>query len=104
MGNVYDVTKGSSTYKPGGSYWFFAGKDASRAYTTGCFKTHLTHDLRGLSDDQLEVSLREKGGGRRSRGSLLNTFASPPLHLLQQVRGWDTFFANNPKYFVSTSC
>ncbi|PWN23175.1 cytochrome b5 [Microstroma glucosiphilum] len=70
MGNVYDVTKGSSTYKPGGSYSFFAGKDASRAYTTGCFKTHLTHDLRGLSEDQVE-----------------------------QVRGWDTFFANNPKYF-----
>lgn len=40
---------------PGGSYHHFAGKDASRAFVTGCFRTHLTHDLRGLSDDDLKV-------------------------------------------------
>jgi hypothetical protein len=32
-----------------------AGRDASRSFVTGCFQTHLTHDLRGLTDDQLKV-------------------------------------------------
>ncbi|CAO1629401.1 unnamed protein product [Parajaminaea phylloscopi] len=70
LGNVYDVTAGGPTYRPGGSYWFFAGKDASRAFVTGCFKTHLTHDLRGLSDGDV-----------------------------QQVRQWNSFFEESPKYF-----
>lgn len=32
-----------------------AGRDASRSFVTGCFETHLTHDLRGLSDAELQV-------------------------------------------------
>lgn len=32
-----------------------AGKDAARAFVTGCFETHLTHDLRGLTPTELEV-------------------------------------------------
>ena len=34
-----------------------AGKDASRSFITGCFREHQTHDLRGLSADDLQVSL-----------------------------------------------
>ncbi|SCZ98629.1 BZ3500_MvSof-1268-A1-R1_Chr3-1g05511 [Microbotryum saponariae] len=49
---VYDVSS-SKAYSPGGSYDFFAGIDAARAYVTGCFDTHLTHDLRGLTEKQL---------------------------------------------------
>ncbi|SCV74330.1 BQ2448_6762 [Microbotryum intermedium] len=44
---------GNKAYSPGGSYDFFAGIDAARAYVTGCFDTHLTHDLRGLTEKQL---------------------------------------------------
>lgn len=33
-----------------------AGVDAARAFGTGCFKTHLTHDLRGMSEDELRVN------------------------------------------------
>jgi predicted heme/steroid binding protein len=54
-GEIFDVSRGSAYYAKGGAYGFFSGKDASRAYTTGCFQTHLTHDLRGLSPQQLEV-------------------------------------------------
>ena len=51
-GEVYDVSKGKA-YQPGGSYHHFVGLDAARAFGTGCFATHKTHDLRGLTDKEL---------------------------------------------------
>ncbi|KAE9410167.1 cytochrome b5 [Gymnopus androsaceus JB14] len=51
-GDVYDVTNGKA-YQPGGSYHHFAGIDAARAFGTGCFQTHRTHDLRGLTEAEL---------------------------------------------------
>jgi len=50
-GDVYDVSKGKA-YQPGGSYHFMTGIDAARAFGTGCFQTHKTHDLRGLSEQE----------------------------------------------------
>jgi hypothetical protein len=32
-----------------------AGADGARAFGTGCFKEHLTYDIRGLSDSELKV-------------------------------------------------
>ncbi|KAI0721975.1 cytochrome b5 [Cerioporus squamosus] len=52
-GDVYDVSSNRRTYGPGGSYHMMAGKDAARAYGTGCFQTHLTHDLRGLTESEM---------------------------------------------------
>lgn len=52
---MFDVTKGARNYGPGGAYHFFAGRDASRAFVTGCFRTHLTHDVRGLSPHEEQV-------------------------------------------------
>jgi len=47
-GSIYDVTAGRHFYGPGGSYHFFAGRDATRSFLTGCFDTDLTPDVRGL--------------------------------------------------------
>ncbi|KAJ3383423.1 hypothetical protein HDU92_004217 [Lobulomyces angularis] len=55
LGKVYDVTAGRQYYNAiDGSYGFFSGKDATRSYITGCFKTHLTHDLRGLTPGEIK--------------------------------------------------
>jgi len=53
-GDVYDVSSNRLTYGPGGSYHIFAGRDAARAYATGCFETHLTYDIRELDDKELQ--------------------------------------------------
>ncbi|CAB3403373.1 unnamed protein product [Caenorhabditis bovis] len=37
LGRVYNVNKGKKHYGPGGSYHFFAGRDATRAFVTGDF-------------------------------------------------------------------
>ncbi|KAI5454390.1 hypothetical protein NCC49_004444 [Naganishia albida] len=68
-GDVYDVTASRRIYGPLGPYNAFAGRDASRAFITGCFQTHLTHDLRGLSDQELRA-----------------------------LTNWKKFFANHAKY------
>jgi len=49
---VYDVSSNPHTYGPGGSYNMMAGVDAARAFATGCFQTHRTHDTRGLSESE----------------------------------------------------
>lgn len=69
-GAVYDVSKGKA-YQPGGAYHHLwvnlafvlsfisqqcsVGVDAARAFGTGCFATHRTHDLRGLTEAEIEV-------------------------------------------------
>lgn len=47
-GTIYDVSASPKTYGPGGSYHFFSGRDAARAFLTGCFKEDQTPDLRGV--------------------------------------------------------
>ncbi|TDL29798.1 cytochrome b5 [Rickenella mellea] len=67
--DVYDVSSGRRTYGPGGSYHFMAGRDAARAFATGCFGAHRTHDVRGLTEKE-EKSLNH----------------------------WKEYFANSKKY------
>jgi len=66
---VYDVTSGKA-YHPGGPYHFFAGVDGARAFGTGCFKEHLTHDVRGMSESETK-----------------------------SLEHWKMFYAEHPKYF-----
>ena len=52
-GRIYDVTAGGPFYGPGKSYHKLVGKDASRAFCTGCLEEPcLISDLRGLTDAQ----------------------------------------------------
>ncbi|MBN3308305.1 NEUFC protein, partial [Amia calva] len=54
VGQVFDVSKGRKHYGPGGSYHFFAGRDASQAFVTGDFTdAGLVDDVSGLSPLQM---------------------------------------------------
>ncbi|TFK29272.1 cytochrome b5 [Coprinopsis marcescibilis] len=68
-GEVYDVSAGSS-YKRGGSYDILAGREGARAFATGCFKEHMTHDTRGLDEEER-----------------------------QGLEHWKNFYNNHPKYW-----
>ena len=54
-GRIYDVTKGGSFYGIGKSYHKFIGRDASRAFATGCHADAcLSSSLENLSDAELK--------------------------------------------------
>ncbi|OAL05003.1 cytochrome b5 [Phaeosphaeriaceae sp. SRC1lsM3a] len=61
-GTIYDVSISPSTYGPGGSYHFFAGKDAARAFLTGCFAEDSVPDLRGVEQMYMPIDPEEKEG------------------------------------------
>ncbi|KAF2673669.1 cytochrome b5 [Microthyrium microscopicum] len=54
-GSIYDVSSNRGTYGPGGSYSFFAGRDAARGFITGCFKDDLTPDMRGVEEMYIPI-------------------------------------------------
>ncbi|XP_072325261.1 neuferricin [Scyliorhinus torazame] len=59
LGQVFDVSKGKKHYGPGGSYSFFAGRDACRAFVSGDFTENgLVDDVSGLSPSEM-LSLQE---------------------------------------------
>ncbi|KAG7005317.1 cytochrome P450 [Physcia stellaris] len=60
-GSIYDVSVSPHFYGPGGSYSFFAGRDATRAYVTGCFDEDLTPDLRGVEEMFVPVDGGDEG-------------------------------------------
>lgn len=59
-GTIYDVSVSPQTYGPGGSYHFFAGRDAARAFLTGCFQEDAVPDLRGVERMFLPIDPEEK--------------------------------------------
>src|SRR5687767_6243769 len=52
---IYDVSNGRHIYGPGGSYQYFGGCDAARAYVTGCFADDRTPDMRGVEEMYLPI-------------------------------------------------
>ena len=57
-GEVFDVGSHNKHYGPGGDYSHFAGRDATRAFTTGDFEKDLSDEIGDLlSDDDSVQSL-----------------------------------------------
>lgn len=88
-------------YGPGGGYGFFSGRDASRAFVTGCFEEDLTSDLVGVEEMFIPVEdvpdeditnaqkkIRRERERRLARQQVEKTIAR-----------WEGFFRNHRKYF-----
>ena len=110
-GSIYDVSASPHLYGPGGSYGFFAGKDATRAFVTGCFDTDLNGDLRGVEEmfipidaapntEKAEAKLsREERRERKLRRERERRVARKKVE--QTVEGWRALFAGGKdgRYF-----
>ena len=101
-GTIYDVSANPTTYGPGGSYHFFAGRDAARAFLTGCFMEDRTPDLRGVEmmymprdpdpskPEEAEAAARiaeeRRGGKKLSKTELKNRQEQELRKARKQVR------------------
>lgn len=106
-GTIIDVSANPGIYGPGGGYHFFVGKDATRAFVTGCFQEDLTGDMTGV--EQLYIPIEDDDDSHRERTL---TFKEKNLRRereLQQAREqveaqvnhWVRFYASHDKYFVA---
>lgn len=72
-GSVYDVSSAPEIYGPGGPYRFFSGRDAARAFVTGCFQNpqEFTYDLREID----------------------------PKEAARDIKSWQDYFGESEKYW-----
>lgn len=100
-GTIYDVTPGGRFYGPGGSYHFFAGADATRAFVTSCFDTDISPDLRGVELMYMPIDDPEIDGLFTS-GELKTIKEQERRQAKQKVHGaikhWVDFFGKSGKY------
>ncbi|PKY09220.1 heme/steroid binding domain protein [Aspergillus campestris IBT 28561] len=101
-GSIFDVSANRMVYGPGGNYNFFAGRDATRAFVTGCFQEDLTPDLEGV--EEMFIPVDEEGddvgmtsGEKKVRREQDRRLARARVH--KQVAHWEGFFRNHKKYF-----
>ncbi|PGH26474.1 hypothetical protein AJ80_01787 [Polytolypa hystricis UAMH7299] len=102
---IFDVSASRHTYGPGGSYSFFAGRDATRAFVSGCFRDDLTPDIRGLEQMHIPVEDNDEDPEERDmsetekmvRGEEELREANEKVK--KQVDHWEGFFRNHDRYF-----
>ncbi|KAJ9200901.1 hypothetical protein DTO164E3_725 [Paecilomyces variotii] len=101
-GTIFDVSANPVVYGPGGSYNFFAGRDATRAFVTGCFKEDLTPDLEGVEEMYIPIDDPEEDAKLSSRERKLQReqdVRKAKAMVKAQVQHWENFFRNHKKYF-----
>ncbi len=99
-GTIFDVSGGRHSYGPGGSYSVFAGRDATRAFVTGCFLEDRTSDLRGAEEVYLPVEDSNEeisSGERKKRAEREKREAKKKV--VREVQHWESFYRNHKKYF-----
>ncbi|KAL2006826.1 hypothetical protein VTN00DRAFT_9494 [Thermoascus crustaceus] len=100
-GSIFDVSANPMMYGPGGSYNFFTGRDATRAFVTGCFQEDLTPDLDGVEEMYIPVDDEEdaKLSGRERKIRRERETREARAMVRAQVQHWENFFRNHKKYF-----
>lgn len=98
---IYDVSSNRRTYGPGGSYHYFAGCDAARAYVTGCFAEDRSPDMRGV--EEMYLPLDDPAVDKHfSRAELKEMKKKEREEALKKVhdglKHWVDFFAKSDKY------
>jgi len=99
-GTIFDVSEGRHTYGPGGSYEVFAGRDATRAFVTGCFLEDRTGDLRGAEEIYIPIDDPDEeitSGAKKVRAEKERRDAKK--RVLQEVAKWESFYRKHKKYF-----
>ncbi|KAK7898039.1 hypothetical protein LTR67_004671 [Exophiala xenobiotica] len=100
-GSIFDVTEGRRTYGPGGSYEVFAGRDATRAFVTGCFLEDRTGDLRGAEDIYIPIDDPDEEISSRARKTRAEKERREARkRVMQEVSKWEAFYRNHKKYFA----
>ncbi|KAM3531710.1 hypothetical protein MY4038_004393 [Beauveria bassiana] len=100
-GTIFDVSNGLNMYGIGGSYHFFAGRDASRAYVSGCFEEDLTPDMRGLEEMYLPIDdpeIDSKWTTAEMKELKEQELAEARERVHSGLKHWVDFFTNSPKY------
>ena len=100
-GSIFDVTPGARIYGPGGSYHWFAGCDASRAYVTGCFAEDRTPDMRGVEEMFLPLEDPEanaKFTKEELSGVRKEELAEARRRVHEALGHWVGFFEKSDKY------
>jgi predicted heme/steroid binding protein len=101
-GSVFDVSANPMMYGPGGSYHFFAGRDATRAFVSGCFQDDLTPDLAGVEeifvpvDDEEELRALSPGQRKIRREKDVRLARA---NVRKVVGHWENFFRSHKRYF-----
>ncbi|KAL4977013.1 cytochrome b5-like heme/steroid binding domain-containing protein [Aspergillus desertorum] len=102
-GTIFDVSANPRMYGPGGGYHFFAGRDATRAFVTGCFAEDLTDDLTGVEEmfipiDEPEELEKLSSGERKKRRE--QDLRNAKKRVEKQIAHWVGFFEKHQKYFA----
>jgi predicted heme/steroid binding protein len=100
-GTIFDVSANRRTYGPGGSYHIFAGRDASRAFVTGCMQEDRNADLRGVEEmfmprDDVEIDKLYTAAEMKALQVQEREAALQKVH--DALAHWTGFFANSAKY------
>ncbi|KAJ5901612.1 hypothetical protein N7495_002140 [Penicillium taxi] len=100
-GSIFDVSANPRIYGPGGGYNFFSGRDATRAFVTGCFDEDLTPDMTGVEEmfmpiEDVPNESLSSGEKKIRRQQELKKARS---HVWASVDGWERFFRNHKRYF-----